>query len=86
MPAEDGGRLHREQGTGGQLPAEGGQDHAIGHAPARLSSSAAEDEQLLAEDKKLEIAIGGGTVAKDEEVDQQAEEGIEEGQRHGRAE
>ena len=45
-----------------------------------------EDEQLLAEDEKVEIAIYGGAAAEDEEVDQQAKEGIEEGQQHGQAE
>ncbi len=32
-----------------------------------------------AEDEEFEIAIGSRAAAKDEEVDQQAEEGIEEG-------
>ncbi len=86
MPAEDGGRLHQEQRTGRQLAAEGSQDQAIGHPPARSWSCASEDEQLLAEDEEFEVAIGSWAVTKDEEVDQQAEEGIEEGQRHGRAE
>jgi hypothetical protein len=35
---------------------------------------------------KFEIAIGGCAAAKDEEVDPQAEEGIEESQQQGRAE
>jgi len=80
VPAENCGRLHQEQGTGRQLAA---QDHAIGHPPARASSSASEDEQLLAEDEEFEIAIGSRAAAEDEEVDQQAEEGVEKGQQHG---
>ena len=83
MPAENRGRLHQEQSTGGQLAAEGNQDQAIGHPPARSWSCASEDEQLLAEDEEFEIAIGGCAATKDEEVDQQAEEGIEECQQHG---
>ena len=60
MPAEDGGRLHQEQSTGRQLAAKGSQDQAIGHPPARSWSCASEDEQLLAEDEKFEVAIGRG--------------------------
>jgi hypothetical protein len=86
VPAKDGGRLHQEQGTGRQLAAERSQDQAVRRPPARASSGASEDEQLLAEGEKFEIAIGGGAAAKDEEVDQQAEDGIEEGQQHGQAE
>jgi hypothetical protein len=36
--------------------------------------------------EEFEIAIGGWATAEDKEVDLQAEEGIEEGQQHGRAE
>ena len=86
MPAEDGGRLHQEQGTGRLLAAEGSQDQAIGHPPVRSWSRASEDEQLLADDEEFEIAIGSRAAAQDEEVDQQAKEGIEERQQHGRAE
>ncbi len=49
-------------------------------------SGSAEYEQLLAEDEEFEVAIGGGAAAKDDEVDQKAKEGIEEGQQHERAE
>ena len=52
------GRLHHEQSPGRQLAAEGSQDQAIRHPPARSWSSASEDEQLLAEDKEFKIAIG----------------------------
>ncbi len=86
MPAKDGRRLHQEQGPSRQLAAEGSQDQAVRRPPARASSGASEDEQLLAEGEKFEIAISGGAAAKDEEVDQQAKEGTEEGQQHGRAE
>ena len=86
VPAEDGGRLHQEQSPGRQLAAQGSQDQTIGHPPARSSRGASEDEQLLAEDEEFEIAIGGWAATEDEEVDQQAKEGIEEGQQHGRAE
>jgi len=58
VPAEDRGGLHQEQGAGGQPAPERGQDHAIGSPPARSSSGASKDEQLLAEDEELEIAIG----------------------------
>jgi hypothetical protein len=75
----------KRQSTGGQLAAEGSQDQAIGHPPARSWSCASEDQQLLAEDEEFEIAIGGRAAAKDEEFDQQAQEGIAEGQQHGRA-
>ena len=69
MPAEGGGRLHQEQ------------DHASAvRVRQRGRRGSSEDEQLLAEDEKFEIAIGRGAAAKDEEIDQQAEEGIEEGQ------
>ena len=74
MPAEDGGRLHQEQGTGRQLAAEGSQDQAIGHPPARSLSGASEDQQLLPEDKEFEIPIGSRATAEDEELDQQANE------------
>ena len=40
----------------------------------------------MAEDEEFEIAIGSRAAAEDEEVDQQAKEGIEESQQHGRAE
>ena len=75
MPAEDGGRLRQEQGTGRQLAAGGSQDQAIGHPPARSSSCASQDGQLLTEDKEFEIPIGSRAAADDEEVDQQAKEG-----------
>ena len=45
-----------------------------------------EDEQLMAEDEKFEIAICSRAATEDEELDQQAKEGIEEGQQHGRGE
>jgi hypothetical protein len=64
----------------------GSQDQAVGRPPAGPASGASEDEQLLGEDEKFEVAIGRGAAAKDEEVDQQPEEGIEEGQQHRRAE
>ena len=86
VPAKDGGRLHQEQGTGRQLAAEGSQDQAVRRPPARASSGASEDEQLLAEGEKFEIAIGVWAAPKEEKVDQQAKEGIEEGQQHGQAE
>jgi len=86
VPAKDGGRLHQEQGPGRELAAQGSQDQAVGRPPARSRRRAPKDEQLLAEDEKFEIAIGGGAAAKDEELDQQAKEGMEEGQQHGRAE
>ena len=41
--------------------------------------------ELSSEDEEFEIAIGGWTAAKDEEVDQQAQEGIEDCQQHGQA-
>jgi len=65
---------------------EGSRDQAIGHPLARSSSSASEDEQLLAEDEEFEIPFGSTAAAEDEEVNQQAKEGIEEGQQHRRAE
>jgi len=86
VPAEDGGRLHQEQSPGRQLAAEGSQDQAIGNPPAGAASAASEDKQLLAEDEEFEIAIGGWAATEDEEVDQQAEESIEEGQQHRGAE
>ena len=86
VPARDGRWLHQEQGPGRELAAEGSQDQAVRRPPARASSGASEDEQLLAEDEKFEIAIGGGAAAKDEEVDQHPEERIEESQQHGQAE
>jgi len=50
--------------------------------PARPPDGAAEDEQLLAEDEEFEIAIGTRSTTDDEEIDQQAEEGVQEGQQH----
>ena len=54
----------------------------VGGPPARSSRGASEDEQLLPEDEEFEIAIGRGAAAKDEEVNQQANQGVEEGQQH----
>jgi len=51
--------------------------------PARSSSSASEDEQLLAEDEEFEIAVGTRPTTNDEHIDQQAEEGVQERQEHG---
>jgi hypothetical protein len=82
VPAQDGGRLHQEQRAGGQLTAERGQDHSIGCPPARPPGGASEDKQLLAEDEEFEIAIGTRSTTDDEEIDQQAEEGVQEGQQH----
>src|SRR5258708_6836492 len=36
------------------------QDQTVGHPPAGAASGASEDEQLLAEDEKFEVAIGRG--------------------------
>ena len=85
VPAQDGGWLHQEQGVGGQPTAERGQDQAIGLPPARSSGGASKDEQLFAEDEEFEIAIGARSTADDYEIDQQAEQGIEESQEHGAA-
>jgi transposase len=82
VPAQDGGRADQEQSAGRQPAPERGQDHAIGRAPARWSSGASEDEQLSAEDEELEIPIGFRAASDDEDVDQQAEEGVEESQEH----
>jgi hypothetical protein len=71
------------EGSGRQPAARGSQDQAIGHPPARPWSCALEDEQLLAEDEDFEIAIGSRAAAEDKELDQQAKEGLEEGQQHG---
>src|SRR5215813_11207748 len=76
---------YQEQGVRRKLAAERGQDHAIGSPPARPSSRASQDEQLLAEDEKFEIAIGSRATPDDEQVNQQAEEGIEQSQQHGAA-
>jgi len=65
--------------------AECSQDHAIGSPPARPSSGTSQDEQLLAEDEEFEIAIGSRATSDDEQVNQQAEEGIEQSQQHGAA-
>ena len=51
------------------LVAEGSQDQAVRHPPARASSGASDDEQLLAEGEKFGIAIGGRAAAEDEELD-----------------
>ena len=85
MPAQDRGRTHQEQGARRKLAAECGQDHAIGCPPARPSSGASQDEQLLAEDEEFEIAIGSRATPDDEQVNQQAEDSIEQGQQHGAA-
>ena len=85
MPAESRCWLHQEQSTGRRLAANGSQDQAIGHSPARSRSCASEDEKLLAEDEEFEIAIGSRAAAEDEEFDRQAKEGIG-GQQQGRAE
>ena len=82
MPVQDGGWTDEEQSAGGQPAPEGGQDHTIGRAPARWSSGASQDEQLLAEDEELEIPIGYRAAADDEDADQQPEEGVEESQEH----
>jgi hypothetical protein len=86
MPAQNRGRLHQEQGFSRQSAAKRSQDHPVSGPPARSWRRSSKDEQLLAEDEELEIAIGSGSAAEDEEFDQQAEESIEEGQQHGRAE
>jgi hypothetical protein len=43
------------------------------------------DEQLLAEDEELEVTIGTRSTPDQEEVDQQAEESVQQGQEHGAA-
>src|SRR5215510_13686230 len=58
VPAQDCGRSHQGQGARRKLAAECSQDHAIGCPPARPSSGASQDEQLLTEDEEFEIAIG----------------------------
>jgi len=73
VPAQDRGRSHQEQGGRGKLAAERGQDHAVGSSPARPSSDAPQDEQLLAKDEEFEIAIGSRATPDDENVNQQAE-------------
>ena len=85
VPAQDRGRLHQEQGARRKLAAECGQDHAIGCPPLRPSSGASQDEQLLAEDEEFEIAIGSLATPDDDQVNQKAEEGKEQGQQHGAA-
>ena len=86
MPAENRGRLHQEQGPSRQSAAKGSQDHPVSRPPARSWRRSSEDEQLLAKDEDFEIAISAWAATEDEEVDQQAEESIEEGQQHGGAE
>src|SRR5215472_14680779 len=91
VPAQDCGRSHQEQGARRKLTAERGLDYAIGPPPKRPSSGASPDGQLLTEDEQFEIAIRGRATPNDEQVNQQAEEGIEQGQQHraasvGRAE
>jgi len=82
---QDRGRTHQEQGARRKPAAERGQGRAIGYPPARPSSRASHDEQLLAEDEEFEIAIGSLATRDDEQVNQQAEEGIEQGEHHGAA-
>jgi len=83
VPAQDRGRLHQEQSARWKLAAERGQDHAVDSPPARPWSGASQDEQLLAEDEEFEIAIGGRATPDDEQLNQQAEQSIEESQQHG---
>ncbi len=85
MPAENRGRLHQEHGPSRQSAAKGSQDHPVSGSPARSWRSAS-DQQLLPEDKEFEIPTGSRAAAEGEELDQPANEGIEEGQQHGRAE
>ena len=69
IPARRPGRARPAGGrTDGFL---GGRTVCRGLHARRPQSGASEDEQLLAEDEKFEIAIGAGAAAKDEEVDQQ---------------
>jgi hypothetical protein len=51
------------------LAAEGSQDQAVRRPRARASSGASDDEQLLAEGEKFEIAAGGRAPAEDQELD-----------------
>ena len=95
LPSDDGPAPDASQGW---WPAAPGAEHRLtacgqgqpgsGDRPpaSEVVELSSEDEQLLTEDEEFEIAIGSRAAAKDEEVDQQAQEGIEEGQQHGRAE
>jgi len=60
-------------------------EHEVTLPRRQVVSCASEEEQLLPGYEEFEIAISSRAAAKDEEVDQQAKQGIEEGQQHGKA-
>jgi hypothetical protein len=84
VPTQDGLRADQEGGPSRsrQPAAERGQQQAIARLPARAAGLALEDAKLMAEKEYLGLEAGLGAAVDDEEIEEQAEQAVEQGQEH----
>ena len=84
VPAEDGFRADQEgcPGWSRQPAAERRKEQAISGLPAWTARLPLKDAKLMAEKQYLSLEAGLGTAAGKEEIEEQAEEAVEEGKEH----
>jgi hypothetical protein len=84
VPRQDGLRADQEGGPvwSRQPAAERGQQQASARLPARAAGLALEDAKLMAEKEYLGLEVGLGAAADEEEIEEQAEQAVEQGQEH----
>jgi hypothetical protein len=86
VPAEERLRLGEQRwpGAAREESAESGEEETIGRLPARAVDLALEDAELVAESENLSLEPELGLTTRKESVDEEADQGVEEGERHGR--
>jgi ATP dependent DNA ligase C terminal region len=84
VPTQDGLRADQEGGPvwSRQPAAERGQQQAIARLPARAAGLALEDAKLMAEKEYLGLEAGLGAAADEEEIEEQTQQALEQGQEH----
>ncbi len=82
VPTKDGLRADQEgrPGRSRQPAAERGQQQAIARLPARATGLALEDAKLMADKEYLGLEAGLRAAADEEEIEEQAEQTVEQGQ------
>ena len=85
MPAQQPLRADQEgpPGRTRENPAESAEEQAVGRLEAGPMDLAFEDAELVAEGENLDLKCGFRLPAEDKEIEQRADDGVEEAQDHG---
>jgi hypothetical protein len=84
VPAQQGLRADQEgpRGRARKDAAEGAEQQAVGGLEARSMDLPFEDTELLTEGENLDLERGLALAAEDEQIDQEADDGVDEAEDH----